>query len=251
LSSEIYGPNNGRALNATQQTFHSFYIDDAKTIAKLKNGWVFESSNIDQNFVPDYYLTYCENGQYRGKINLDLQEGKAVSGEGISLFNPDSLTKYKNAFKPLKTKFLSFTYRDDAIRFYKAISINNWFLPSPDDNEFYIWTQYKGECIVQINNKTFAREKDIEKALDAYLPKKFKNKDIHYKLFKFTNENSTVRICSQENLTAEFPDDFKVVLPFTPFENIVIPLINHDEQVLDIILTAMGSDTYRVLDKIE
>ncbi len=251
LSSEIMGPNNNRDLHPFQTKHRSFYIDDKASIQALKKLWQFKSTHQINHFTADYFISYTENGVYRGKISIDLVNGLAVSGYGPSEFDLETLQSLESHFKPLDYKFIAFDNLESARQFYNNIKDKQWLLPSENDEEFYMWTRYNGECIVQVNNKDFARDKDIKKAFEAYMPKRFPNTDYHYNIFRFTAQNSSVRICSMEDLSNKFPKDFKPILPWQPFKTVILPLVNYDNQQLEQELSLIDKKDYRFIDKIE
>jgi hypothetical protein len=245
------GPNNNRDLHPFQSKHQSFYIDDKESIQKIKDLWQFNATTKIDDFTADYFISYTEDGIYRGKVSIDLVNGLAISGYGPSVFDIEKLTALEDQIKPLNHKFIEFTNIESARNFYKSIEDKQCLLPSENDEEFYIWTKYNGECIVQVNNKDFARDKDINKAFKAYMPKRFPNQDYHYNIFRFTAQNSTVRICSMEDLTSMFPKDFVQILAWQPFKTVILPLVNFDNHELEQILSNINKDDYRFIDKIE
>jgi hypothetical protein len=104
---------------------------------------------------------------------------------------------------------------------------------------------------VQVNNKQFARDKDIAKAFKKYMPIRFPDQEHHYNIFKFTNENSTIRICSQEDLSAKFPKDFHILIPWRTFNTVILPLVNFDKSRLEQLLNKIDTTDYRIINKIE
>jgi hypothetical protein len=251
ISSEKMGPNTNKELSNFQKENHSFYIDNKEAIQQLKKDWVYPSTNQFDNFIADYYISYTENGVYKGKISIDLKNNIAISGYGPTEFNNEDLLRLKEYIKPLNTKFFEFFDLFEARIFYKLIKDKNYLLPSPNNEEFYIWNEFKGECIIKVNNKKFARDKDIKKAFKKFMPKKFPNDKFHYNIFKFTTMNSTIRICSNKDLTSEFPEDFHLVIPWAPYSNIILPLVNFDEEYLNRIISENNLSKFRIIDKIE
>jgi len=251
ISSEIMGPNTEKEQTNFQKKNNSFYIDNKEAVEILKKEWKYRSIKNFDNFVADYYLTYTENGIYRGEISIDLSNNIAVSGYGPTYFDARSLDKIQKYIKPLKTKFFEFTNLSEAKLFYKAIKDKHWILPSSNDVEYYKWTEFDGETIIQVNNKKFARDKDIKKAFDKYMPKQFPNDEYYYNIFRFTPQNSSIRICSNIDLSKKFPKEFHVIVPWKKYDNIIIPLINYNEIELTKILFAFNIQQYKIIDKIE
>jgi len=251
ISSEIMGPNSKSNLNDFQKMHASFYIDDPEAIKALKQKWVFKALEIPGQFEANYQIIYTEDGQFRSQTGVDIQANIAIGGFGPSEFDLSALESFKNHFKPLNYKFLSFDSLQHARRFYQNIKAFNWILPTANLQEYLQWVSFNGECIVQINNTQFARDKDVEKALKDYMPKRFVNDTVYYKLFRFTPENSTVRICSNADLSSKFPPEFKAAIPWKSYQNIIIPLIHFDEVQLNQILRSDTTLNFKVLDKIE
>jgi len=164
LSSDIMGPNIKKDKTNFQKKNSSFLIDNKIAIEILKQKWKYNSIEEFNEFTADYYLTYSENGIYRGKISIDLQNQIAISGYGPTKFDSKSLESIQEYIKPLKTKFLEFTDLKEARTFYDKIKDKDWLLPSPNDMEYYKWLEFDGETIIQVNNQKFARDKDINKA---------------------------------------------------------------------------------------
>ncbi len=251
ISSEIMGPNSKLNLNDFQKMHASFYIDNPEAIKALKQKWVFNALEIPEQFEANYQVIYTEDGQFRSQTGVDIQANIAIGGFGPSEFDLSALESFKNHFKPLNYKFLSFDSLQHARRFFQNIKAFNWILPTANLQEYLQWGSFNGECIVQINNAQFARDKDVEKALKDYMPKRFINDTVYYKLFRFTPENSTVRICSNADLSSKFPPEFKVAIPWKSYQNIIIPLIHFDEVKLNQILKSDTTLNFKVLDKIE
>jgi len=251
ISSEIMGPNSRKNLSEFQTKNHSFYIDDKQSIEYIKEHWVYPSTKEFDNFIGDYTLIYTENGKYKGKISIDLEQNIAISGYGPTTFNETDLKVLEKKIKPLETRFFSFQDLNEARLFYSKIQNKNWLLPSPNDKEYYKWTEFEGECIIKINNKKFARDRDIEKALKKYLPKQFVNDKFYYNVFRFTTQNSTIRMCSNKDLSKKFPEDFHVIIPWKKYNNIIIPLVNFEQQKLQEILFAYNIKKYTIINKIE
>ena len=250
ISSKIMGPNTEKKATDFQKEYNSFYIDDKKAIEILKNNWKYPSSQTFDNFIADYDLTYTEDHIYRGKISIDLANNIAISGYGPTSFDSESLNEIKDYIKPLKIRFFEFNNLNEARLFYKEIP-KKWLLPSPNDEEYYKWTEYEGETIIQVNNKKFARDKDIKKAFKKYMPKRFADSKHYYNIFRFTSENSTVRICSNEDLSEKFPEDFRVIVAWKAYNAIILPLINFDESELNKIISNNQLSAYKIIDKIE
>jgi len=251
LSSQIMGPNMEKKTTDFQEKNQSFYIDNPEAIKLIKQSWVFPVVKNFDNFSADYYLTYTENGTYRGKISIDLLNEMAVSGYGPTGFDYNKITELQKYIKPLKTKFLELHDLSEARRFYNAISNKNWILPSSNDEEYYKWLDFEGETIIQINNKKFARDKDLKKAFKKYMPKRFPNDKYHYNIFRFTMKNSNVRICSNKDLSEKFPEDFHLIIPWKKYNSIIIPLVDYNPEELKAILTQQRISHYKELDKIE
>ena len=251
LSSEIMGPNIQKEKTEFHKKNSSFYIDSKEAIEILKQEWKYESVTNFDDFVADYYLTYSENGLYRGQISIDLNNEIAISGYGPTRFNRGSLESIQKYIKPLKTKFLQFKNLVEARIFYSKIKDKGWLLPSPNDNEYYKWLEFDGETIIQVNNKKFARDKDINKAFKKYMPKRFPNDKHYYNIFRFTPQNSTIRICSNSNLSERFPEEFHTIIEWKKYDAIILPLVNFDEQQLKEILFAFNITQYNIIDKIE
>ena len=251
LSSQVMGPNIDKAKTDFQKKNESFYIDNPEAIKLIKQNWVYPVAEHFDNFIADYYLTYTEDGIYRGRISIDLQSGLAISGYGPSQFDIKNLEDLQDYIKPLKYQFFEFSNIQEARVFYTAIKDKHWLLPSPNDDEYYKWLEFEGECIVQINNKQFARDKDIKKAFDKYMPKRFPDTKLHYNIFRFTPQNSTVRICSNKDLSDKFPEEFHITIPWQKYSSIIIPLVNFDEQELKEVLFTSNIRKYKIIDKIE
>ncbi len=251
ISSEIMGPNTQKEKTDFQKQNASFYIDNKEAVKILKKEWQYESIKNFDNFVADYYLTYTENGKYRGKISIDLSNNIAVSGYGPTYFNKKSLNDIQKYIKPLKTQFFEFTDLSEARKFYNAIKNKNWILPSSNDIEYYKWTEFDGESIIKVNDKQFARDKDIKKAFKAYMPKRYPNDKFYYNIFRFTPQNSSIRICSNKDLSERFPKDFHVIVPWKKYDSIILPLINYDEKELKEIISGINIHQYKIIDKIE
>lgn len=251
ISSEHMGPNTGKELPEFQKKQASFYIDDIVTIKQLKKNWRFPVTKDFDEFSADYVLTYTENGVFRGKISLDLAKNLAISGYGPSQFDQNSLSILKGKMKNLSPKFFEFHDLNEARCFYKAIKDKQWLLPSPNDKEYYQWMDFDGESIVQVNNKKFARDKDINKAFEAYMPLRFPDDVFYYNIFRFTPENSTIRICSNVDLSDRFPEEFHIRIPWKIYPSIVLPLLNYNQTELQAIITKNHLQHYTIIDKIE
>jgi len=251
MSSEIMGPNNPHELSNFQNKNHSFYIDDKGTIEKIKETWVYNSTSSFDNFTADYFITYTEDGEYKGKISIDLENNIAISGYGPTNFDKEQLFGLDKFIKPLYTKFFNFENLEEARIFYNRIKDKKWLLPSPNDKEYYKWTEYEGECIVKVNNQKFARDKDINKAFKKYMPKKFSDIDIYYNIFRFTSQNSTIRICSNSDISNEFPEEFHVIIPWQKYNNIILPLVNFNNTELEQIINTENLSKFTIIDKIE
>lgn len=251
LSSEAMGPNTNQYFSDFQKKNQSFYINDKNAIDLLKKIWVYDPAQNFDYFVANYYVCYTENNEYRGQIMIDLEHNLAISGFGPSLFNSHSLDTIQNYIKPLNSIFFEFFDLNQARNFYAAIKDKNWLLPTPNANEYYKWVEFDGECIIQVNNKKFARDKDIQKAFDKYMPLKFPNQQLDYNIFKFTSENSSVRICSNQDLTNQFPEEFHIIIPWKRYDKIIIPLINFNKSDLDTILSQKQINHYQIIDHIE
>lgn len=251
ISSEQMGPNTGKQISEFQKKHSSFYIDDISTIEQLKEYWDFPVTKDFDAFTADYFLTYTENGEFRGKISLDLSNNIAISGYGPSEFDANTLLNLEDNIKTIEPQFFEFHNLKEARSFYKAIKDKQWLLPSPNDKEYYQWLNFDGESIIQVNNKKFARDKDINKAFEAYMPLRFQDHKFYYNIFRFTHENSTVRICSDQDLSERFPEDFHVSIPWKAYNSVILPLIQYDTKELQAILSQLQLHQYTIIDKIE
>ena len=251
ISSQIMGPNLNKKETDFQLKNQSFFIDNPEAIKIMKQTWAFPVSEAFDNFSADYYLTYTENNIYRGKVSIDLLNKIAISGYGPTTFDYKRITELQKYIKPLRTKFLEFHDLKEARIFYKAIEKKNWILPSSNDSEYYKWLDFTGETIIQINNKKFARDKDLKKAFKKYMPLRFPKEKYDYNIFRFTPQNSNVRICSNIDLSDKFPEDFHIIIPWEKYNRIIIPLVNYDSKELDNILKNKQISNYKEIDKIE
>jgi len=251
MSSEIMGPNNLHEISDFQKKHRSFYIENLDALELMKKNWKYNSTSDFDNFTADYFITYSENGEYKGKISVDLKNNIAISGYGPTNFDKQHLFMLDEYAKPINSKFFKFSNLKEARIFYNLIKDKNWLLPSPNDKEYYKWLEYEGESIIKVNNKKFARDKDINKAFKKFIPNKFPNQDIYYNIFRFTSENSTVRICSNTDLTKDFPEDFHVIIPWQKYNNIILPLIDFNTFDLDEIIKKHQLSEFTIIDKIE
>lgn len=250
LSSEIMGPNTTRELSDFQKEFGSFYIEDEKMIQVLKEQWAFAPVEQFDNFIADYYLTYTEDGIYRGKISIDIKNNLAVSGYGPTTFDKESLYDLKDVAKKLNPIFVQFEELDQARTFYQNVD-KSYLLASDNDTEFYKWVEFDGESILKVNNKQFARDIDINKAFKEYMPKRFAEEKHYYNIFRFTPENSTIRLCSNKDLSEKFPEDFYVKIPWKRYNTIILPLINISHEQFDAIIAKHQISKFKIIDKIE
>lgn len=251
MSSEIMGPNNLHKISDFQEKHQSFYIDTPEAIELMKENWKYNSTSNFDNFTADYFITYTENGEYKGKISLDLENNIAISGYGPTSFDKEQLFMLGEYAKPIDSQFLKFNNLDEARIFYNLIKDKNWLLPSPNDEEYYKWAEYDGESIIKVNNKKFARDKDIKKAFKKYMPERFSKQDVYYNIFRFTSENSTVRICSNTDISNDFPEDFHVIIPWQKYSNIILPLVNYNNSELGDIIKTHQLSEFTIIDKIE